>query len=80
MPQAGVQSQHELLERLRAGDEQAFASLADRTHDGSLAEFVAVEARNLAPLPAEAPAAFAPDRRSPGKTVITCPSAWPPGA
>lgn len=37
MPQAGVQSDLALLERLRAGDEQAFASLVDSCHGTMLA-------------------------------------------
>ncbi len=56
---------------------QRVFGLADWTRDGSLAEYTAVEARNrlqpiigaVRPL-AEAPSAFTPDRRTPGKTII----------
>jgi NADPH:quinone reductase-like Zn-dependent oxidoreductase len=59
---------------------QRVFGLTDWTRNGSLAEYAAVEARNLdgrlkpivaavRPL-AEAPAAFAPDQRTPGKTII----------
>jgi NADPH:quinone reductase-like Zn-dependent oxidoreductase len=53
---------------------QRVFGLADWTRNGTLAEYTAVEARNLAPLPADidhtVAAALAPGKRTPGKTII----------